>query len=115
MKRILVILSFGFLLVFAGCSQAGTEETGSYAMIVIVNNKEYNGTEVKLDASKQQGEKISEVIKETKASEMPQGNNQSNHFPVGSIIYSVKGTDNYIIVKDKKNKRWLLEKVLDRE
>lgn len=115
MKRILVILLSGSLLVLAGCSQADTESTGSYAMIVVVNNKEYNGTEAQLDTSKQLGEEISKIIKKTKANEMPQENNQSNYFPVGSKIYSVKGTEDYIIVKDKENKKWILEKVMNRE
>jgi len=115
MKRILVIFSIGFLFVVAGCSQAGTEETGSYAMIVTVNNKEYNGTKDKLDASKQLGEEIGKVTKKTKADEMPQENNQSNYFPIGSIIYSVQGTENYIIVKDKENKKWFLKNVRDIE
>ena len=115
MKRILVILLSGSLFVLAGCSQSDTESTGSYAMIVVVNNKEYNGTEAQLDTSKQLGEEINKIIKKTKANEMPQGNNQSNYFPVGSKIYSVKGTEDYIIVKDKENKKWVLEKVMNRE
>jgi len=71
MKKILVIFSIGFFFVLIGCSQASTEENGSYAMIVIVNHKEYCGTEEKLDASKQQGGEISKLLKKTKASEMP--------------------------------------------
>lgn len=98
-----------------GCSQSSTEEHGSYAMIVIVNNKEYSGTEAELDASKQQGEKISTILKKTKVYEMPQANSQSNLFSVGSTIYSVKGTEDFIIVKDKENKKWLLQKVRDIE
>ena len=112
MKRIFVIMLIGCLF---GCSQSSKEEHGSYAMIVIVNNKEYSGTEAELDTSKQQGEKISTILKKTKAYEMPQANSQSNHFPVGSIIYAVKGTEDFIIVKDKKNKKWLLQKVNDIE
>jgi len=115
MKRRFVIFSIGFLFVLMGCSQAGTEEKGSYAMIVIVNNKEYNGTEAELDASKQQGEKISTILKKTKAYEMPQANSQSNLFSVGSTIYAVNGTEDFIIVKDKENKKWLLQKVRDIE
>ncbi|WP_410501386.1 hypothetical protein RIF24_09385 [Exiguobacterium acetylicum] len=115
MKKTLVFFTIGFFFVLIGCSQAGTEEKGSYAMIVIVNNKEYNGTEEKLDVLKQRGAEISKILKKTKAYEMPQENSQSNSFPVGSIIYSVKGTDDFIIVKDKKNKKWLLKKIRDIE
>ncbi|MCM3772282.1 MULTISPECIES: hypothetical protein [Priestia] len=49
--------------------------------------------------------------KKTKASKMPKGNNQSNYFTVGSKIYSVKGTEEYIVVKDKNNKNQLMKKV----
>lgn len=115
MKKTLVIFAIGFFFVLIGCSQAGTEEKGSYAMIVIVNNKEYNGTEEKLDASKQLGEKMSTILKKTKAYEMPQENSQSNYFPIGSIIYSVKGTEDFIIVKDLDDKKWILQKVRDIE
>lgn len=110
MKKIFAIVFIGFLF---GCSQTGTEDEVSHAMIVIVNNKEYNGTEVELDASMQQGEKMSTILKKTKAYEMPQANSQSNLFSVGSTIYSVKGTEDFIIVKDKENKKWLLKKVRD--
>lgn len=112
MKRIFVIVFIGFLF---GCNQTGIEDETSYAMIVIVNNKEYNGTEAELDASKQQGEKISTILKKTKAYEMPQANSQSNLFSVESTIYAVKGTEDFIIVKDKENKKWLLQKVRDIE
>lgn len=110
MKKIFVIVFIGFLF---GCSQTGTEDEASHAMIVIVNNKEYNGTEAELDSSKRQGEKISTILKKTKAYEMPQANSQSNLFSVCSTIYSVKGTEDFIIVKDKENKKWLLKKVRD--
>jgi hypothetical protein len=49
--------------------------------------------------------------KKTKASKMPKGNNQSNYFTVGSKLYSVKGTEEYIGVKDKSNKNQLMKKV----
>ncbi|WP_026833024.1 hypothetical protein [Exiguobacterium undae] len=109
MKKALVVLLSGIFLVLTGCSQADTESTGSYAMMVVVNNKEYNGTEDTLDTSKQLGKEISRVIKKTKVHERPQENNQSNYFHVGSRIYSVKGTEKYIIVKDKENKKWVLK------
>lgn len=40
---------------------------------------------------------------------MPE-NNQSNYFKVGSKIYSVKGTDQFIIVRDNENGEHLLER-----
>ena len=115
MKRIFVILTIGFLFVLVGCSQTGTEKNGSNAMMVVVNNNEYTGTEDKLDKTKQLGEKISKVTKKTKANEVPKENDQSNYFKVGSQIYAVKGTEDYIIVIDKDNKKWLLKKVIKRE
>jgi len=115
MKRIFVILSIGFLFVLVGCSQSGSENKGSNAMMVVVNNNEYTGTEDKLDKTKELGEKISKIVKKTKANEVPKENDQSNYFKVGSQIYSVKGTEDYIIVIDKDNKKWLLKKVIKRE
>ncbi|UKS54754.1 hypothetical protein [Exiguobacterium acetylicum] len=115
MKKTLAIFAIGFFFVLIGCNPDGTEENGSYAMIVVVNNKEYNGTEEKLDVLKQRSAEISKILKKTKAYEMPQENSQSNSFSVGSTIYSVKGTDDFIIVKDKKNKKWLLQKTRDIE
>ena len=115
MKKTLVIFAIGFFFILIGCNQAGPEENGSYAMIVVVNDKEYNGTEEKLDVLKQRSAEISKILKKTKAYEMPQENSQSNYFPVGSIIYSVKGTEDFIIVKDRDDKQWLLQKVRDTE
>lgn len=115
MKKILVILSIGISFILVGCNQASTEDDGSSAMIVIVNDAEYTGTEDPLDASKPIGEKMSTITKQTKATESPKENNQSNYFPVESTIYSVKGTEDYIIVEDDKNKKWLLQKVRELE
>ncbi len=105
MNKILVILSIGISFISVGCNQASTEEEGSSAMIVIVNDAEYSGTEDPFDASKSLGEKISTITKQTKATELPKENNQSNYFPVESTIYSVKGTEDYIIVEDDENKK----------
>ncbi|WP_154646891.1 hypothetical protein [Kurthia senegalensis] len=57
MKKILVILSIGISFILVGCNQASTEDEGSSAMIVIVNDAEYSGTEDPFDASKPIGEK----------------------------------------------------------
>lgn len=45
---------------------------------------------------------------------MPEDNNQSNYFTVGAKIYSVKGTEDYIIVKDKDHKSQLMKKVVQK-
>ncbi|MFP7733416.1 hypothetical protein ACLHDF_08340 [Priestia aryabhattai] len=76
-----------------------------------VENKEYNGTEDKLGEKQEIGQQLGTIEKKTKASKMPKGNNQSNYFTVGSKIYSVKGTKEYIVVKDKNNKNQLIKKV----
>ncbi|MGG0285754.1 membrane lipoprotein lipid attachment site-containing protein [Peribacillus butanolivorans] len=109
MKKTLFILLIVYLVILTGCNQESTD-TGSSAVIVIVNNKEYNGTEDKLDKSKELGEEIGTVEKKTKPDEMPK-ENQSNYFEVGSKIYSVKGTEDYIIVVDNNNEKELLKKV----
>ncbi|MGE1166152.1 hypothetical protein [Peribacillus simplex] len=109
MKKAIFIFSIVYLFIVTGCNQESTG-TGSSAVIVVVNNKEYNGTEDKLDKSKELGEEIGTVEKKTKPDKMPQ-ENQSNYFGVGSKIYSVKGTEDYIIVIDKNNEKELLKKV----
>jgi len=86
----------------------GQTDNITYAMIVVVNNKEYNGTETVKDERIKMGEMIGEIEKETPVDVMPE-NNQSNSFEVGSKIYSVQGTDQYIIVIDKDNEEHLLE------
>jgi len=113
MKRTLSFLSVVYLIVLTACNQEslGTNTESSSAIIVVVENKEYNGTEDKLDQTQEIGDQIGTIEKKTKATTMPEGNNQSNYFTVGSEIYSVKGTEDYIIVKDKDHKSQLMKKV----
>lgn len=98
-----------FLSTILLCACNGQTDNITYAMIVVVNNKEYNGTETVKDESIKMGEMIGEIEKETPGDVMPE-NNQSNSFEVGSKIYTVQGTDKYIIVMDKDNKEHLLER-----
>ncbi|MBG9475776.1 hypothetical protein ABET11_23695 [Priestia megaterium] len=111
MKKLIIFLSIAYLVILTACNQESTgTDKGSSAVIIVVQNNEYNGTEDKLDKSKEIGEQIGTVEKKTKANEMPE-NNQSNYYEVGTKIYSVKGTEEYIIVEDKDNKKQLLKKV----
>ncbi|KZE15624.1 MULTISPECIES: hypothetical protein [Priestia] len=117
MKRTLTFLSIVYLTTFlTACNQesTGTNTESSSAIIVVVENKEYNGTEDKLDQKQEMGHQIGTIEKKTKATKMPAGNNQSNCFTVGSEIYSVKGTEDYIIVKDKDHKSHLMKKVIQK-
>ncbi|MCF8888762.1 MULTISPECIES: hypothetical protein [Priestia] len=112
MKRTHSFLPVVYLTVLTACNQESTgENIESSAIIVVVENKEYNGTEDKLDQTQEIGDQIGTLKKKTKATTMPEGNNQSNYFTVGSEIYSVKGTEDYIIVKDKDHKSQLMKKV----
>ncbi|MGG3271858.1 hypothetical protein ABEP16_23395 [Priestia aryabhattai] len=118
MKRTLSFLLVVYLTVLTACNQesTGTNTESSSAIIVVVENKEYNGTEDKLDQRQEIGDQIGTIEKKTKATKMPAGNNQSNYFyfTVGSEIYSVKGTEDYIIVKDKDHKSQLMKKVVQK-
>ncbi|MHA2961397.1 hypothetical protein [Priestia megaterium] len=116
MKRTLSFLSVVCLSVLTACNQVstGTNTGSSSAIIVVVENKEYNATEDKLDQKQEIGDQIGTIEKKTKATTMPKGNNQSNYFTVGSEIYSVKGTEDYIIVKDKDHKSQLMKKVVQK-
>lgn len=60
------------------------------------------------------GHQIGTIEKKTKENRMPEDNNQSNYFTVGAKIYSVKGTEDYIIVKDKDHKSQLMKKVVQK-
>lgn len=99
------ILSIAILsLILAACGQ----EAGSYAMIVVVNDTEYGGTEEKLDGyeiDKMKGE----ITKKVPADVFP-ANNQSNFFEEGTIVYSAKGEDEFIIVEDPDGQKHLLQR-----
>lgn len=103
LKKI-ISLALTACLLFACSQETGS---GSYAMIVVVNNTEYNGTEAKLDDFETNGI-IGEITKRVSAKVFP-GNNQSNFFEEGSIIYSVKANTSFIVVEDTEGKRYLLQ------
>lgn len=104
MKKILFFVFITVLLV--ACNQENSSE--SYAMIVVVNNTEYNGAEANL-TDYEEDEVIGKISKKVSVEVFPD-NNQSNFFEEGSIIYSVKDNSKYIIVIDKKGERSLLQK-----
>ncbi|TRZ40081.1 hypothetical protein CEQ21_03845 [Niallia circulans] len=107
MRKFSIFLFILSTILLNACN--GQTDNITYAMIVVVNNKEYNGTETVKDEGIKMGERIGEIEKETPVDVMPE-NNQSNSFEVGSKIYSVQGTDQYIIVLDKDNEEHLLER-----
>lgn len=99
---------FSILLVFilSACSQSTSSD--SYAMIVVVNNIVYSGSEEKLEDFRID-KSIGTVIKKVNASQFP-SNNQSNFFEEGSIIYSVKDDTDFIIIEDNEGEFHLLQK-----
>ncbi|TDL31502.1 hypothetical protein E2R51_14165 [Jeotgalibacillus sp. S-D1] len=102
MKKML----FLFIVIFlTACNQANT--SGSYAMIVVVNDNEYNGTEKDINDYELKDE-IGKVTKKVSADVFP-NNYQSNFFEKGSIIYSVKSDMKFIVVEDTKGERHLLQ------
>lgn len=107
LKNILVLLIVSTVLLLGACNQQ--TDNDSYAIIVVVDKKEYNGSETVIDDSIKIEEMIGEVEMKTPAEVMPE-NNQSNFFEDGTKIYSVKDTDQFIIVKDKNNVEHFLER-----
>lgn len=102
MKKTFSIVMISLLL--AACSV----ETGSYAMIVVMNSIEYGGTEETLDGyeiDKMKGT----ITKRVPVDVLPQ-DNQSNVFEAGTIVYSVKGEDAFIIVEDPEGEKHLLQR-----
>jgi hypothetical protein len=95
-----------FVILLTACNQSTS--VGSYAIIVVVNNTEYNGTEEKLE-DYDVDKSIGTVIKKVHASHFPR-NNQSNYFEEGSVIYSVKDETDLIIVEDNDGELRLLQK-----
>ncbi|MCM3594182.1 hypothetical protein M4D55_00095 [Metabacillus idriensis] len=110
MRQISSIFVIVLLLLLVGCGQDSSDKTGSTAIIVIINSYEYNGTSEELNSNYKTDEKIGTISLKTEPNVMPK-EKQSNFYEVGSEIFSVEGTDDYIIVKDKNNKEHLLKKV----
>ncbi|MCM3796814.1 hypothetical protein [Priestia megaterium] len=70
-KKIIIFLSIAYLVILTACNQESTgTDKGSSAVIVVVQNNKYNGTEDKLDKSKEIGEQIGTVEKKTKANDV---------------------------------------------
>ena len=111
MKKILAGISIIFLLALTGCQENGGEN-GSYAIVVVINGIEYNKTvdDNEIDLENDLGKEIGTIKKTTDMSEMP-GESQSNYYEVNSKIYTVKGTDEYIVIIDNNNEKDLLKKV----
>ncbi|WP_026581267.1 membrane lipoprotein lipid attachment site-containing protein [Bacillus sp. J33] len=104
MKKTLIIIFIVMLL--TACSQSTSGR--SYAMIVVVNNIEYNGTEENVSDYKIE-KTIGTIIGQVDAGQFP-SNNQSNFFEKGSVIYSVKNETDFIIIEDTKGDLFLLQK-----
>ncbi|GAB1766935.1 hypothetical protein [Priestia megaterium] len=73
MKRTLSFLSVVYLTVLTACNQesTGTNTESSSAIIVVVENKEYNGTGDKLDQTQEMGHQIGTIEKKTKKTGCP--------------------------------------------
>ena len=77
-------------------------------MIVIINDIEYNVASKQFD-SYEIGKIKGTISKKVKYNIYPE-NNQSNYFEEGSIIYSVKNEDDFIIIENTDGERYLLQK-----
>ncbi|MFD1032853.1 hypothetical protein [Metaplanococcus flavidus] len=103
MKRLCFAIMIS--LVLAACSQ-GTS-SGSYAMILVVNDTEYNGTEAHL-TDYEADKVIGKVTKKVPPNVFP-ANNQSNFFEEGTVIFSVKDQTELVIAEDPAGERHLLQ------
>jgi hypothetical protein len=91
-----------FLLIF-GCSQEMEGNSkDSYAIIVVINEKEYNFYAKELGNNLEMGKHIGTIQQKTKPNEMP-GNLESNYYEAGTKIYEVIDNDDLIITVDKSN------------
>lgn len=105
MKKLFKLL--WILILLSGCDQGMGK--GSFAQIVVVNGIEYNGTEEKLE-DYEVDRPIGNVLKEVPPNVSPE-NFQSNFFEEGAVIYAVKNSTDFIIVKDVEENLHLLQKV----
>ena len=102
MKRI--CLAIMLVLVLIACGQETT--SGSYAIIVVVNDTEYNGAESDL-ADYEPDKMIGKITKEVPVDVLP-ANNQSNFFEEGTVISSVKGEIEGGIAEDPAGDRYVM-------
>ena len=102
MKRLIYITMIVMMLTACG------QETGSYAMIVVMNDTEYGGTEETLDAY-EIDKMMGKITKKVPADVLP-ATNQSNFFEEGTIVYSVKDETDFVIVEDLEGQKYLLQR-----
>lgn len=77
-------------------------------MIVIMNDMEYSAATNELD-SYEIGPAIGTISRKVKPNIYP-GNNQSNFLEEGSVIYSVKNEEEFIIAENADGELYLLKK-----
>ena len=102
MKKILSVVMLSWML--AACS----EETGSYAIIIVINDIEYGGTEETLDGY--EIDKIKGTITKKVPADVFPANNQSNVFEAGTTVYSVKGENAFVIVEEPDGQKHLMQR-----
>jgi hypothetical protein len=108
MRKIISLLLATFVL--TACNQSSTGE--SYAMLAKVNGQSYiySGAEDEIKETDGMDQEIGTIQRKTEPSKVP-GELESNRFPAGSKIYSVKGTGQYIIiVDDESGEQFLMKK-----
>lgn len=91
-------------LVLSACGQETS--SGSYAIIIVVNDNEYNGADSDLE-DYEPDKMIGSITKEVPVDVFP-ANNQSNFFEEGTVIFSVKGETDVVIAENPKGDRYLM-------
>ncbi|OES45364.1 membrane lipoprotein lipid attachment site-containing protein [Domibacillus iocasae] len=113
MRKIFLILLAAFVL--AACNRSttgGNGDEGSYAILAKVNGESYiyEGDEGAIKDTDGIDQQIGTIQRKLKPSKTP-NELESNYFPAGSKIYSVKGTE-LIIIEDEESGKQILMKIL---
>ena len=87
------------MIVLGGCSSFSSNGNGSYAGVLMVNDKEYYWQGDSKVNEFTLGEKIGEVQKKVEEEVKPKENLSSNFLEVGEEIYSSNEDSKVIIVK----------------
>ncbi|WP_046173545.1 hypothetical protein [Domibacillus indicus] len=112
MRKLVLVLA---VCILAACNQsttAGNGDEGSYAILARVKGESYifDGNDEAVQDHGGVDQRIGKIQRETKPSKAPD-ELESNYFPAGSAIYSIKGTDQHIVIKHgESGEQFLMKK-----
>jgi hypothetical protein len=112
MKKLALLMVF--MMIMSACSngkETANELCGDGPMMV-VDGKEYLRVNVKKKVTL--GKQLGKIMEQIDKSYHPVENFSSNTLTTGSIIYSVKGHDQYLVAKTQDEK-YLLFELMEKE